>query len=45
MRIENVRRMLQVMTRNKYGSTFRLVILHEQLLQMVLTAGCGKLNS
>lgn len=35
----DVRRMLQVMTRNKYGSTLRLVIFHEQLLQMVLTAG------
>lgn len=35
----DVRRVLQVMTRNKYGSTLRLVIFHEQLLQMVLTAG------
>ena len=35
----DVRRVLQVMTRNKNGGTLRLVIFHEQLLQMVLTAG------
>lgn len=35
----DVRRMLQVMTRNKYGGTLCLVIFHEQLLQMILTAG------